>query len=215
MALALRATRAFGPSRPERDAALPLRLQFSPSDIPRLAAGYRIDAKERAAFAAGARIRSGACTRENLAPILTWKVSDRGRTRQLRNSDEEVADALRTALLATTPRVAVSVLTGLSGVAVPVASAILAVIRPDRYSVIDPRGLKALGCGPLEIGAKASLPLDLYLHYLAFCRELSRNCGVSLQDLDRALWEWAMAVDQRPVFLPGLLRSHEDIHAPR
>jgi hypothetical protein len=106
-------------------------LQFSPSEIPGLAAGYRIDVKEQAAFAAGARIRNGGCTRENLAPILTWKVSDRGRSRQQRNSDEEVADALRTALLATTPRVAVSVLTGLSGVAVPVASAIPAVIRPD------------------------------------------------------------------------------------
>ncbi|WP_156647987.1 hypothetical protein [Methylobacterium sp. Leaf88] len=215
MALALRATRAVGRSRPERDAARPLRLQFSPLEIPRLAAAYRIDAKERAALAAGARIRHGACTRENLAPILTWKVSDRGRSRQQRNSDEEVADALRTALLATTPRVAVSVLTGLSGVAVPVASAILAAIRPDHYAVIDPRGLKALGCGPLEIGAKASLPLDLYLRYLAFCRDLSGSFGVTLQDLDRALWEWAMAADLRPGLPPGLLRSREDIHAPR
>ncbi|WP_103712399.1 hypothetical protein [Methylobacterium sp. V23] len=223
MAPTLRATHAFEPSRLARDAAFPLRLQFSPSEIPGLAAGYRIDVKEQAAFAAGTRIRNGGCTRENLAPILTWKVSDRGRSRQQRNSDEEVADALRTALLATTPRVAVSVLTGLSGVAVPVASAILAVIRPDQYAVIDPRGLKALGWGPLEIGAKASLPLDLYLHYLAFCRDLSRSCGITLQDLDRALWEWTKVADLRPGLLPGLLpgplpsllHGREENHAPR
>jgi hypothetical protein len=192
LALALRTTRAHGPGR---EGPLPLRLPFPTAEIPALASGYRLDAKEQAAFAAGARIRNGACTRENLAPILTWKVSDRGRSRPQRNSDEEVADALRTALLAATPRVAVSVLTGLSGVAVPVASAILAAIRPEHYTVIDPRGLKALGCGPLAIGAKPSLPLDLYLHYLAFCRDLARRCGVTLRTLERALWEWARLSD--------------------
>ncbi|KQP40048.1 hypothetical protein ASF49_21320 [Methylobacterium sp. Leaf104] len=186
------ARRAAGPGC---GAAPPLHLPFPPSEIARLASGYRLDAKERAACAAGARIRNGACTRENLAPILTWKVSDRGRSRPQRNSDEEVADALRIALLAATPRVAVSVLTGLSGVAVPVASAILAAIRPEHYTVIDPRGLKALGCGPLQIGAKASLPLDLYLHYLGFCRDIALRCGVTLQILERALWEWARLSD--------------------
>src|SRR4051812_2671216 len=76
---ALRTLRLDAGSAPKRNAPLPLRLQCTPCEIPRLAAAYRPDDREDAAFAAGTRIRNGAYTRANLAPILTWKVSDRGR----------------------------------------------------------------------------------------------------------------------------------------
>lgn len=212
---------AAGRGRAARDAALPLVLQFPASEIPRLAAAYRLDARERAAFAAGARIRDGDFSRDNLAPILTWKVNDRGRSRPLRNSDAEVADALRTALLAATPRAAVAVLVGLSGVAVPVASAILAAVRPEHYSVLDHRGLGALGCGPRDIGARASMPLDLYLAYLGFCRDLAAACRLPLHDLDRAFWQWSKALDDRArddaaagPFVPGLRRMAAGLQIP-
>lgn len=207
---------ASGRSRAARDAALSLDLQFPASEIPRLAGAYRLDARERAAFAAGALIRAGDFSRDQLAPILTWKVNDRGRSRPSRNSDEEVADALRTALLATTPRAAVAVLVGLSGVAVPVASAILATIRPEHYSVLDPRGFRALGCGPLDIGARASMPLDLYLAYLGYCRDLACANRVPLHDLDRAFWQWSKARDEAAtgLFVPGLGPRRPDAARP-
>jgi hypothetical protein len=192
----MKARSSSGRTRASRDMELPLHLQFPVSDIALLAAAYRLDDKEHAALAAGARIRAGACSRDNLAPILTWKVSDRGRSRPLRNSDEEVADALRTALLASTPRAAVAVLIGLSGVAVPIASAILAAIKPEQYGVLDNRGLRALGCGPLEIGPRQSMPLDLYLNYLQYCRRMASDCQVSLHTLERAFWQWANSCDR-------------------
>lgn len=177
--------------RMTRDTPLSFRLQFPQSDIGRLSAAYSLCDKEYAALAAGMRIRAGEYSRSNLAPIFTWKVSDRGRSRPLRNSDEEVADALQTSLMASTPRAAVAVLIGLSGVAVPVASAILATIKPEQYSVLDTRSLQALGCGPAEIGARQSIPIEMYLRYLSYCRCLAADCQVRLQDFDRACRQWA------------------------
>lgn len=119
-------------------------LQFSPSEIKSLSSNYKLDQEEHAAFDAGARILSGDFNRKNLDPIFRWKVRDRGKSRPLLNTDEELSDALQLAVLAKTPRAAISVLTGLSGVAVPVASAIMTAIKPEYYTIIDFRALEVL-----------------------------------------------------------------------
>jgi len=72
--------------------------------------------------------------REHLSEIFEWKTKGRGRSRLSRNSDQEIADALSLAVTARTERAAVAVLVGLQGVLVPVASAILTAIDPDRYT---------------------------------------------------------------------------------
>ncbi len=74
---------------------------------------------------------------------------------------------------------------GLSGVQVPVASAILTVMYPDKYTVIDFRALEALGV------VRYTASISLYVEYLAYCRALARKCDVDLRTLDRALWQWS------------------------
>jgi hypothetical protein len=79
----------------------------------------------------------------------------------------------------------VAVLCGLRGVEIPVASAILTAIDPERYTIIDFRALESLG-------VKSSWhTVDSYLAYLEQCRELARQNTVSLRELDRALWQWS------------------------
>jgi hypothetical protein len=131
---------------------------------------------------AGNHIREGEYTRENLEK---WKTGGRGRSRLTKNSDVEIADTLRLATLAETERAAVAVLTGLNGVHVPVASAILAAIDPERFTVIDFRALEALGV------TEANTTIDYYLEYLDACRRLARENKVPLRMLDRALWQWS------------------------
>jgi hypothetical protein len=92
---------------------------------------------------------------------------------------------LRLAVSATTDRAAVAVLVGLRGIDVSVASAILAAIYPDRFTIIDYRALEALGVKRLSPG------VEFYLEYLHYCRRLGSEHGVSLRDLDRALWQWS------------------------
>jgi hypothetical protein len=68
---------------------------------------------------------------------------------------------------------------------VPVASAVLTAINPERYTIIDFRALESLGINDYN------LTVDYYLDYLKQCRELAGQHSVSLRDLDRALWQWS------------------------
>jgi hypothetical protein len=144
--------------------------------------------EDEKAFEAGRRICGGEWTRENLVEIAAWKSK-----RSLRwidgNSDFEIADALRLALLAKEPRSAFAVLMGLKGVAVPMASAILTAIDQRRFTVIDYRALGALGVPDVDY-----YKLDFYLHhYFPACARLATEHGVDLRTLDRALWAWSQA----------------------
>ncbi|MSP67602.1 MAG: hypothetical protein EXQ96_05815 [Alphaproteobacteria bacterium] len=137
------------------------------------------------ALEAGSRIKGGEFSRANLKIIFKWKTNGRGIRRLCANTDEQIVDALQLATRAKTERSAIAVLVGLYGVAVPVASAILTAIDPERYTIIDFRALEALG-------VRVPTPsIDFYLEYIACCRDLASRYGVSLRDLDRALWQWS------------------------
>jgi hypothetical protein len=107
--------------------------------------------------AAGERIRNGERTKENLKIIFRWKnISSRFYASRLepafdRNSEQEVTAALTRAHETRNVVEAISALTGLSGVRVPTASAMLANIYPERFTVIDQLALRALGVVDPEI----------------------------------------------------------------
>ena len=159
-------------------------LQFDPTEMSALAGRYK-DEKENGAFEAGSQIRAGAYTRAHLGTIFEWKTNGRGKSRLLENTDDEIADALNLAVTAKTERAALAVLCGLHGVDVPVASAILTAIYPERYTVIDFRALEALGI------KKTNLTVNFYLDYLADCRKRAKAQTIELRELDRALWQWS------------------------
>ena len=85
----------------------------------------------------------------------------------------------------TSERSAIETLTKLHGVGIPVASAILTLINPDKYTIIDYRALESLGVTDWPDS------VEYYLGYLAGCRELARRYNKSLRTLDRALWQWS------------------------
>jgi hypothetical protein len=167
-----------------RKAHISFRLQFEPTQIKGLAARYRYD-DDTEALAAGHRIGGGDYSRANLEAIFRWKTGGRGISRLSRNSDLEISEALRLAARAETERAAMAVLCGLGGVDVPVASAILTAIDPERYTIIDFRALESLGV------AATWHTVDSYLGYLDQCRNLARQNGITLRELDRALWQWS------------------------
>ncbi len=152
---------------------------------------------EESAFIAGQQILRGDFSAENLAKIVYWK-SPRVVHYILENPQEKIAEALQKAIAPTTsPREAVLALTELRGIGVPVASAILTAIFPDRYTVIDFRALEALGHEPGGV--------EFYEEYLTFCRDLAARLAqrgvihsqenypapTVLRALDRALWQWS------------------------
>ena len=119
-------------------------LQFAPSEIDALAARYGY-AQDNDALLAGKRIASGEYCLDNLKVIVNWK-SPRRAALIDDNKDEHIAVALKFASSPSTPEaMAVAVLTALHGVGIPMASAILTAINPERYTILDFRALQSLG----------------------------------------------------------------------
>jgi hypothetical protein len=154
---------------------------------------------EKEAFEAGAAIRNGDYSLANLELIVRWK-SERVVHYLIGNSEAEIRRVLAIAANEeTSVRNAVEALTSLRGIDLPIASAILAAIMPERYNVLDFRALEALG--------HARHNVDFYAEYVGFCRRLAERGIVAPQEelpaptalhtLDRALWEWSRThVDQ-------------------
>jgi hypothetical protein len=160
-------------------------LQFPITELRDWAAQY--PPEDDPAFDAGKKIVAGNYSRANLDVIVNWK-SHRRAELIAKNTDTEIAEALRIAVSAEEPRTAFAVLMGLSGVAVPMASAILTSLDQKRYTIIDWRALEALGVPDWDI------TLNFYLeHYFPECRRLARAAGVNLRTVDRALWGWSSA----------------------
>jgi hypothetical protein len=174
-------------------------LQPAEADLQQLAeeywqkSGEKDRELEKAAFEAGDAIRNGDYTLANLEAIVRWK-SERLVQYLIGNSSEKIRRVLAVAAAAeTSTETAVRVLLELHGVDLPVASAILAAIFPERYTVLDFRALEALG--------HARHDVRFYEEYLAFCKRLAESNIVTpqselpaptpLRTLDRALWEWS------------------------
>jgi len=174
-------------------------LQPAEADLQQLAeeywqkAGEKEHQLEQAAFEAGEAIRKGETTLANLEAIVRWK-SERAVHYLIGNSNEKIRRALSIAVSPeSSTDAAVKALLELHGVDLPVASAILAAIFPERYAVLDYRCLEALG--------HARHDVHFYEEYLAFCKRLAESNIVKpqselpgptpLRALDRALWEWS------------------------
>jgi hypothetical protein len=167
--------------------------RFPVEMIPALAAAHMEDDDERRAFAAGRRIAAGDRTRDDLMAIFEWKTRGRGRSRPARNADAEIRDALDLATTARTERAAIAVLTGLGGVDVPVASAVMTAIDPGRFTIIDFRALWSLGVERRS----PYYSVGYYLDYLAACRRIAAEAGTDLRVLDRALWGYSKTNQKR------------------
>jgi hypothetical protein len=174
-------------------------LQPAEAELQQLAEQYWQEASERerqlekAAFEAGTAIREGDYSLFNLETIVRWK-SERVVHYLIGNSSESLRKALAVAANpGTSVRDAVKALTALRGIDLPIATAILAAIHPERYAVLDYRSLEALGHSRHDV--------DFYEKYLGFFRHLA-ECGIvqsqsdlpggtTLHALERALWEWS------------------------
>jgi hypothetical protein len=148
---------------------------------------------EKAAFEAGEAIRNGDYSLANLEAIVRWK-SERAVQVLIGNSNETIRRALALAASPeSTTETAVNALTELHGIDIVLASAVLAAIFPERYTVLDFRTLEALG--------HARHDVRFYEEYLAFCKRLAESNIVTpqselpaptpLRTIDRALWEWS------------------------
>ena len=92
---------------------------------------------EKAAFEAGEAIRNGDYSLANLEAIVRWK-SERAVQYLIGNSNEKIRRALAVAASPeSSTETAVKALLELHGIDIVLASAVLAAIFPERYTVLD------------------------------------------------------------------------------
>ncbi len=123
--------------------------------------------------------------------IIVWK-SNRAKTKIRRGLDDagvSVEVLMREVNEADTPGAKVEALLRIGGVGLAMASAVLAVCYPEEFTVLDYRAWETLRRWPVE-GLPPCYPWtpQQYIQYCQACRALADKKGLSLRDLDRALW---------------------------
>ena len=133
--------------------------------------------------------------RIELDEILVWKLrSQIGRQEEKRkeNTEENVRTITEAAFAIThndkdyETSLRLKLLTTLSGVGIPVASAILTLCFPTEYSVIDFRNWRQIY--PSE-EQKTSYTTSEYVEYLKRIKEMAKKYGVTPQEIDIATWQ--------------------------
>ena len=127
----------------------------------------------------------GYLTKQELHTIARWK-SPRRAALTLENISAFIKEITERAFTATDDWTKLLTLTQLQGIGQPTASAILHLYDEERYPLLDIHALWSVG---MEWTSRTSYPF--WLDYVQFCRDIANRNGVSMRDLDRALWKYS------------------------
>jgi hypothetical protein len=126
--------------------------------------------------------------------ILRWKLRSQYRRQEERRktNTEDVIKIVTGAALSITHsdedyeiELRLDILCSIRGVGVPVASAILALVFPEKYAVIDFRGWRQI------FGEeKRNFSISDYKRYLREIKRLAIELGWTVQEVDLAVWEY-------------------------
>jgi hypothetical protein len=123
--------------------------------------------------------------------IIVWK-SNRAKTkvrRGLSTAHKSVQTLMRQVAETRRPVDKVTLLTEIDGIGIRMASAILAVCYPSEFTVLDYRAWGTLcDCEPEGLPRTIPTTPASYVQYCEACARFAAARGISLRDLDRALW---------------------------
>ena len=154
--------------------------------------------------------KRGFLFKEEFISICEWK-SLRPRPRYTSNSEEEVKERTKIAI-ASYPNIEEQIqeLTLLKGVGIPMASAILTVIFPEDYCVVDYHACKALAwlAAKYDIedyptisnileNLRNNFVLDTYTDYLRLIRKVAKEYNLSARKVEMALWAFDRTKTQK------------------
>jgi len=106
----------------------------------------------------------------------------------LENTRENIEINTRKALCMNDEKSKIEILTQLHGVGVPTASAILTVIYPEKYGIIDVRCVIALK--ELDVIKWEKINLDNWIEYLKIIRELANQSKRTPREIEMALFAY-------------------------
>ena len=131
----------------------------------------------------------GFFTKPQFYAVVMWK-TPRPKNHYIINSEKSIKDISKKILLADSENEKVNLLTSLKGVSIPVASAILTIIDPKNYGIIDIRVWKLLHLYK-EVKTKPGgqgFNLNDYMIYLSILRKYAKQFKKSVRDIERTLF---------------------------
>jgi len=164
----------------------PFTLQFDPRQIRDLGARYAYEDDSGPRQAGASAAARGHYTRDEFLGVCSWK-TERSAPLVQGNSTATVEAATRASFAAGDDEAErIECLLTLEGVGVPTASALLHFAFPEDYPILDVRALESLGHK-----GRSVYPVSFWEQYVHACRELAAEHGVSIRELDKALWQWS------------------------
>ncbi len=148
--------------------------------------------------------RRGYLTKREFLTICRWK-SPRAIRLCESNSPDRIRRHSATALASGNERTRFEALTDLHGVGAPTASAILTLINPRRYGVLDIRVwqlLRELGSVTTKPGG-AGFVFDDWHDYLVTLRGHAKTLGVSVRTVEYSLFLYHQRVQRGPLYGVG------------
>jgi hypothetical protein len=163
------------------------KLRFKHGEIARWAQRYKVetDAVIEDDNLRGYVKTHGHLSKDYLLKIAHWK-SPRSAGRCKDNDEDFVRAVTATAFSTTNEKLRIEVLTLLCGVEWPTASVILHFCSIDKYPILDFRALWSLTMDVPKV-----YDFEFWRDYTRFCRRLAEETGVTMRDLDRALWQFS------------------------
>ena len=145
--------------------------------------------------------RARGFSRDEFLAMCRWK-SPRAMGKCRRNSAATIRRISRAALATRSEQKRMNFLTSLRGVSVPMASAILTLVDPKRYGVLDIRvwqllcAIDSVRTNPRGVGFNFKNWYD----YLRKLRYHAREIGVSARTVERTLFEYHRTVQQGKLY---------------
>ena len=140
-------------------------------------------------------------SRNEFLAMCRWK-SARAMGKCRRNSAATIRRISRAALDTRSERKRMNLLTSLHGVRIPMASAILTLVDPNRYGVLDIRvwqllfAIDSVSTNPRGVG----FTFKNWYAYLRRLRYHAREMGVSARTVERTLFEYHRKVQQGKLY---------------
>ena len=106
------------------------------------------------------------------------------------NDETLVKEATQLAYNVSNERLKLHILTVLKDVQVAIASTILYFLQPDEFPIFDVRARKSLKKAGRWNRHADDAGVEAWLEYTNIMRCISRKLGVSLRELDKALWAY-------------------------
>jgi len=122
---------------------------------------------------------------KNLYAMCNWKSSRRAKVVQDGNP-ATIREITKFAFSTSDQRSKISALTLLPGVMSPTATVILHFCAKKPYPILDFRAIWSLG-----EERPYSYDFEHWWEYAETCRELAKRNGVSIRNLDKALWQYS------------------------